>query len=97
MRPYLPKKTFRLAGLGHDIEEIDYSCLQRILGAYDEESISLDQLFEDFRSVSQMVCGLADVGPNRVPHQSLRFVPEFCCQQRFHRWPHAVNDRTQTP
>ena len=43
------------ASLRHTIEEINDSGLQRILGTYDEESTILDQLLEDFRSVSQMV------------------------------------------
>jgi hypothetical protein len=37
------------------VEKIDHSGFQRILSADDEESIPLDQLLEDFRSVSQMV------------------------------------------
>jgi hypothetical protein len=36
------------AGLRHTIEEINDTSLQRILRPYDEECISLDQLFEDF-------------------------------------------------
>ena len=47
--------THRFAGLRHTVEEIDGSSLQRILGTYDEESICLDQLLDDFRAVSQMV------------------------------------------
>ena len=58
---------------------------------------SLDQLLENLRSVSQMVCGDADVGPDSVPHQSVRVVPEVCCKQRFHGWAHAVYDGTQIP
>ena len=45
-----------LAGLRHTIEEINDPSLQRILGTDDEESIFLDQLLEEFRSVSQVVC-----------------------------------------
>ena len=45
--------------------------------------------------MSQMVCGGADVGPNGLPHQSIRVVPEFCRQQRFHGWPDSVDDRTE--
>src|SRR5258705_1882730 len=86
-----------LAGLRHTIEEINDPSLETILGAYHEEPISLDQLLENFRSVSQMVCGDADVGPNGVPHQSFGVVPEVCRQQRFHGWPNAVNDRTKIP
>src|SRR5436309_7827868 len=86
-----------LAGLRHTIEEINEPGLQRVLGTYDEKSISLDQFFEDLRSVSQMVCGDADVGANGLPHQSIRVVPEFCRQQRFHGWPNTINDRMQIP
>ena len=57
-----------LAGLRHTIEEINEPGLQRVFGTYDQKSISLDQLFEDLRSVSQMVCGDADVGTNGLPH-----------------------------
>ena len=45
-----------LAGLWHTVKKINDPSLQRILGTYDEESILLDQLLEDFRSVPQMVC-----------------------------------------
>lgn len=57
-----------LAGFRHTVEKINASSLQRVFGTYDEESISLDQLFEDLRPVSEMVCGDADIGPNGVPH-----------------------------
>ena len=57
----------------------------------------LDQPLEDLRSVSQMICGGADVGPDRLPHQSLRVVPEVGRQQRFHGWPNAVDDRAKVP
>ena len=86
-----------LAGLRHTIEEINDPSFQRILGTDDEKPSSLDQLLEDLRSVSQMVCGGADVGPNRVPHQSVRVVPEVGRQQRFHGWPNAVDDRAKVP
>ena len=46
----------RLTHLRQTIEKLDLPGFQRILGAYDEKAISLDQLLEDFRSVSQMVC-----------------------------------------
>jgi hypothetical protein len=36
------------AGLRHTIEEINDASLEGILRPYDEECISLDQLFEDF-------------------------------------------------
>jgi len=45
-----------LAGLRHTVEEINDASLQRILGSDDEEPFLLDQLLEDFGSVSQMVC-----------------------------------------
>ena len=79
MRSYISKESFWLAGLGHHIEEINYTCLQRILGAYDEESIPQDQLLKDFRAVSQMVGGEADVGSDGVPHQRLWVVSECRC------------------
>ena len=88
---YLPDRS------RYTIEEINDPSLQRILGAYDEEPIALDQLLEDFRSVSQMVYGDTDIGPNSLPHQRLRVVPKICRQQRFHGWANAVNDRTQIP
>ena len=47
--------------------------------------------------MSQMICGGADVGPNRLPHQSLRVVLEIGRQQRFHGWPNAVDDRAKVP
>ena len=84
-----------LAGLRHTVEEIYDSSLQRILGSDDEEPIVLDQLLEDLRSMSQMVRGDADVGPNGLPHQSIRVVPEFWRQQRLHGWPDTVNDRPE--
>lgn len=40
-----------LTGLRHTVEEINEPGLQRVLGTDDQESTSLDQLFEDFRSV----------------------------------------------
>ena len=86
-----------LAGLRHTVEEINKPGFQRVLGAYDEEPISLDELLENLRSVSQMVCGDADVGPDSVPHQSLRVTPELCSKERFHGWAHAVDDGTQIP
>lgn len=57
-----------LAGLRHAIEEINEPGLKRVLGAYDQKSVSLDQFFEDLRSVSQMVRGDANVGTNGLPH-----------------------------
>jgi len=85
------------AGFRHAIEEINGPRLQRILSAYDEESLFPDHLLEDFGSMPQVVRGDTDVGPNSLPHQGIRIVPEFCRQQRFHGWPNAVNDRTQVP
>jgi hypothetical protein len=52
-----------LAGIGHIVEEINDPSLQRILAAHDEKPFSLDQLLENFRTMSQVVCGNADVGP----------------------------------
>jgi hypothetical protein len=37
-----------LAGFRHTVKKINKSSLQGVFGTYDEESISLDQLFEDF-------------------------------------------------
>ncbi len=86
-----------LAGLRHTVEEINDPSFQRILGTHDEKPIALDQPLKDLRSVSQMVGGDTDVRPNGMPQQSVRVVPEFCRQQRFHGWPNAVNNRTQIP
>src|SRR5258708_28622029 len=55
------------AGLRHTVEEINDPGFQRILGADHKQSIFLDQLLDQLRSVSQMACGGADVGPNRRP------------------------------
>jgi hypothetical protein len=57
----------------------------------------MDKMLEDLRSVSQLACGYADVGPHCVPHQSIAVVSEICRQQRFHGRPYTVNDRTQVP
>ena len=81
----------------YTVEEIYDSSLQRRLDSDDEQPIFLDQLFEDFRSMSQMVRRDAHVGPNGLPHQGTRVVREFCRQQRFHGWPDTVNDRTEVP
>ena len=86
-----------LAGLRHIVEELNDPSLQRILGADDEEPFTLDQLLENFRSVSQLIRGCANVGPNGLPKQSLRVVPELCSEQRFHRWPNPVDDRAEIP
>ena len=81
----------------HAVEKINEAALQRIFGADDQEAVFLGQLLEDLRSMSQMVCGGANVGPNSVPHQRIRVVPEVGFEQRFHGWPNAANDRTETP
>jgi hypothetical protein len=47
---------------------------------------------QGLRSVSQMVCGDADVRPHGLPDQDTRVVLEFSRQQRRHGWPDAVND-----
>ena len=86
-----------LAGSGYTVEEVNDSSFQRILGSDDEEPILLDRLLKDFRSMSQMVSGDADVGPNGLPHESIRVVPAFRRQQRFHGRPDTVNDRSEVP
>jgi len=84
-----------LAGSGYTVEKVNDSSVQRILGSDDEEPILLDGLLKDFRSMSQMVGRDADVRPNGLPHESIRLIPEFRHQQRFHGWPDTVNDRSE--
>ena len=79
MRSYLSRDGFRSTGRGPHIEEINHTCLQRVLGAYDEESLPIDQLLKDFRAVAQMVGGEADIGSDGVPYQLLWVVSEFRC------------------
>jgi hypothetical protein len=86
-----------LASAGYTFEEVNDPSLQRILSSDDEEPIFLDRLLKDFRSMSQMVSRDADVGPNGLPHESIRVVPRFSHQQRFHGWPDTVNDRSEVP
>src|SRR6266581_2613000 len=86
-----------LAGSGYTVEKVNDSSVQRILGSDDEEPILLDGLLKDFRSMSQMVGRDADVRPNGLPHESIRLIPEFRHQQRFHGWPDTVNDRSEVP
>src|SRR6267378_5242367 len=90
-------RTALLAGSGYTVEKVNDSRVQRILGSDDEEPILLDGLLKDFRSMSQMVGRDADVGPNGLPYESIRLIPEFLHQQRFHGWPDAVNDRSEVP
>lgn len=83
------------AGFRRPIEELNYASLQRILSADDEQTIVPNQLFEQLRTVSQVVCGGADVGSNRLLHQSIQIVPEVGREQSLNGGPHAVNDRPQ--
>ena len=49
------------------------------------------------RAVPQMVGRHAHVGAERLPHQGVRVVPELGREQRFHRRPHAIDDRLEIP
>ncbi len=51
-------------GRRHTFKKIDYSGFQRIFGAHDQDLFSLDHLFQEFRSVPQVVGGSAHVGPH---------------------------------
>jgi OOP family OmpA-OmpF porin len=82
---------------GHTVEEIHDARLQRILCANHEEAISLDQLLQDLRSVSQVICGGADVCPHGLSHQGIRIVAQLGLQQGLHRGADAIHDRTQIP
>ena len=46
----------RSSSLRDTIEEVHYSCFKAIFGTYDQESVSLNQLLQNVRPVSQMVC-----------------------------------------
>jgi len=72
--------ALKLEILRHTVKEIYNPGLQRILRGDYEEPILTDQLLEDFRSMSQMVCRDADVRPNGLPHQSIRVGIEACFQ-----------------
>ena len=82
---------------GNSVEELYDSSIQRIFRADHLKPVSLDQLLEDFRSMSKVVCGHADIRANGLPHQSFGIASEFCRKQRFHGRPDSVNDCAQIP
>src|SRR3990172_1411452 len=77
------------------IEEIHDSGLQRGFGPDHDELACPDQLFEEFRSVSQVVCGGTNVGANGLSHQRVRVTSQLGRQQRLDRGSDAVHDGTE--
>ena len=69
--------TCHLSGLRHTVKEINDPSFQRILGTHDQDAPFLDQLLEDFGSVSHLMCRGANVRANSVPQKGLRIVAQL--------------------
>jgi len=85
------------AGRRCTVEKIYYSSFQRILGSHDQDPIVLNQLFQNLRTVTQMVRRNANVRSDGLRHERVRMMREFCRQQRFYRWPHSGHDGAKIP
>ena len=55
----------------HAVEEIDHTSLERVFRTDHEESVVLDELFEHFRAVAQVVGRHADIGAHRLLLETL--------------------------
>ena len=74
------------------VEEFYHPGLERVFGAHDQQLIFLDQLLEDLRSMSQMICRGLNIRPNGVLHQSVRVTSRLCLEHGLYRWTNTVDD-----
>ena len=95
--PFLLKFGTRpaLPSVRHAVKKFDNTRLQRILRTDDEQTFLLNQLFENFRPVAQMIRGRTYISPNGERHQRIVTMSKFCREQWLNRWPDTVNDRVE--
>jgi hypothetical protein len=79
----------------HAVEEVHAPRLERVLGADDEKPVARGTLLEQRGAMAQVIDRRTEVGAHRVSHECLEVVLQRRVEQRCHRRPHAVNDRTK--
>ena len=81
-----------LDGPANAVEEVDDAGFKGVLGADDPEAFVLNELFEQLRTVPEMVGRGTDVGANCVIDEGVGVVGEGGVEKGLQGWTYALDD-----